>query len=225
MKFVFMGDSTMQENSQKTYPQVGWPQALPLFFDEKIEYRNFAKNGCSTKSFIDKGYFNNAIESLSEGDYCFIEFGHNDQKEYDKTRYTNYDEYQKNLRLMIDEVRNKKAIPVLLTSIYRRCFNENGKLELNNHLDYPKKMIELANKLDVLVIDMTSLTFELIESLGIDNSKRLFMNFEPGIYDNYLCGKEDNTHLRFDGAYYISKLFVQELIKINHPLCKYLKGV
>ena len=43
MRILIMGDSTMQQNFASTYPQVGWPQALPLFLNNKVEILNFAR--------------------------------------------------------------------------------------------------------------------------------------------------------------------------------------
>ncbi len=52
MKFIFIGDSLRQENDSSTYPQEGWPRERKGFYPE-IYRVNLAKNGRSTKSFLD----------------------------------------------------------------------------------------------------------------------------------------------------------------------------
>lgn len=219
MKLIFMGDSTMQNNDANTYPQVGWVQALPLFILEDIKIVNFAKNGCSTKSFIDLGLFNKVLSAIEDGDYCFIQFGHNDAKEDNPMRYTNPNTtYKENLRYFIQEICKRNATPILLTSIYRRKFDELGKIKPNVHLGYPQSMIEVGEETNTFVIDMCSLTKEYFASLGDEGSKHLFMNFQAEMYENYPLGLNDDSHLRFDGAYAISKIFVKEILKRNHYL-------
>lgn len=223
MKIILMGDSTMQTNDATTYPQVGWGQMLSLFFKSDVRILNFAKNGCSTKSFYDLGLFNKVLEEIEEGDYCFIQFGHNDQKKDNPLRYTSKDgTYKTNLSFYIDEIRQKKGIPILLTSIYRRYFDDNKQILEEVHQGYPEAMKEVAGNEKVLVLDICSLSKELLSRLGDENSKRLFMIFPSGLYENYPQGMNDNTHLRSDGAFLMAKLVVDELKKINHPLTAYL---
>lgn len=219
MKLVFLGDSTMQNNDANTYPQVGWVQALPLFILDDIKIVNFAKNGCSTKSFIDLGLFRKALLTIDSGDYCFIQFGHNDAKEDNPLRYTEPNTtYKENLRFFIRQIKELGATPILLTSIYRRKFDENGNIKPNVHLGYPQAMIEVGEETDTFVIDMCSLTKDYLQSLGDEASKRLFMNFPAGQYENHPLGLTDDSHLRFDGAYVIAKIFIKEILKRNHYL-------
>lgn len=217
MKLIFMGDSTMQTNDANTYPQVGWVQALSLFILEDIKIVNFARNGCSTKSFIDLGLFEKVLAAIEVGDYCFIQFGHNDAKEVNPMRYTNpKTTYKENLRLFIQAIQERGATPILLTSIYRRQFNESNVIKSNNHLGYPQAMMEVGEETNTFLIDMCSLTKEHLQNLGDDGSKRLFMNFKEGMYENYPLGLHDDSHLRFDGAYDVSKIFIKEILRHNH---------
>ena len=218
MRIILLGDSTMQYNDASTYPQMGWGQMLPLFFDKTVEIKNYAKNGCSTKSFIDLGIYDLAINEVKEGDYVVIQFGHNDQKVDNPLRYTTpFGTYQENLRKMASDVITKGAIPIFCTSIYRRFFDANV-IRDNVHGPYPKAMIEVAKELKVLCIDMCSITKQLYAKLGDIESKKFFMIFDQGKYEHYPNGMYDNTHLRADGAYEMAKIFTEELKKINHPL-------
>jgi lysophospholipase L1-like esterase len=223
MKIILMGDSTMQTNDASTYPQVGWGQMLSLFFKSDVQIMNFAKNGCSTKSFYDLGFFNKALAEVEAGTYCLIQFGHNDQKVDNPLRYTDKDTtYKTNLSFYIDEIRQRKGIPVLLTSVYRRYFDDHQRIMDDVHQGYPEAMMEVAWQESVLILDICQLSKDLLTRLGDDSSKRLFMIFPPGLYEHYPQGMNDNTHLRSDGAFLIAKMVVDELERINHPLKKYL---
>ncbi len=211
-RIVTLGDSTMQFNNFSKFPQTGWPQALDRFV--KVPIINFARNGRSTKSFIDQGLFEKALEEIKEDDLVLIEFGHNDLKKNDPLRYTEaYGSYQENLKFMAFEVLKKKAKVILLTSITERVF-ENGVL-LKTHGEYPNAVIDLAkqNKLDY--IDLFERTREIVLAEGEEKSKRFYMNFEGGLYKNKEDGLTDNTHLRYDGAFMVATCFYEEMKKLN----------
>ena len=51
-----MGDSTMADKDlSKGNPERGWGQRLPSHLDTMVTVCNYAQNGRSTKSFIDRG--------------------------------------------------------------------------------------------------------------------------------------------------------------------------
>lgn len=210
----------MHQNDASTYPQQGWGEALGMFFD--CEILNFAMNGCSTKSFIDLGYAKKAIDSSSRGDWVIIQFGHNDEKD-DPLRHTDpYTTYQKNLSYLLDQFRRRGVNVIFCTSISRRIFN-GDKIE-DTHGDYPNAMIDLASRLGVECIDLCSLTKKKFEEFGEKFTTSYFMIFGPNDYPNYPEGKFDNTHLRWEGAYLIASMFVNELKRIDSPLRDKLKS-
>ncbi len=219
MRILFLGDSTMQLNDASTYPQVGWPQGLDHRFQEDVEIYNLAKNGRSTKSFIEEGLFDEALSLIDKNSYVVIEFGHNDEHTHQKERYTRpFAEYKDNLIFMEIKIREKGGKVLFLTPIYRRHFLEDGTLYPYEHDQYQQAMMEVAKQLNCPYIDMCSLTKRAIEQMGDEQSKSCFMNFEEGIYTNYPEGKSDNTHLRKKGANLISAIFIAEIIKMNHPI-------
>lgn len=214
-KIYLIGDSTCQNNDETTFPQTGWGQVFHKIVKDEYEVINLAKNGRSTKSFIDEGLFKIVDDSIKADDYLFIQFGHNDEKD-DPNRHTDpFTSYQDNLLYFIDAARNKGAIPVLLSSIYRRHFDENGKIIEKVHLQYPQACQELASREKVIFIDMCKCTKESLIKIGDERSKSLFMYFDEGIYTNYPNGKKDNTHLRYEGAMWIINLLKEEMKKDN----------
>ena len=217
MDIYMMGDSTMKFNNYYSYPQCGWGQGLELFVKEDIRIYNYAENGRSTKSFIDEGRFDKILSRIKPGDYVICSFGHNDEKEYDKLRYTRpFYEYQDKLQYFAKEVEKKKANIVFATSITRHQF-ENGKC-INSHGDYPKAMLEFCNKNNYTCIDLNKLTMDLYTSLGEEKTKGYHMIFDSNKFSNYPDGKDDHSHLVLDGAVTVAYLFVKEISKTNDPI-------
>ncbi len=213
-RIVTLGDSTMQFNNQFKYPQTGWPQALERFLKPNCPILNFARNGRSTKSFIEQGLFADALKEIKEDDLVLIEFGHNDLKKEDPLRYTTpYGTYQENLKFMVEEIQKKNAKVILLTSITERKFKD-GEL-LKTHGEYPQAVKALAQKLQVPCIDLFEKTREVVQKEGEELSKRFYMNFEAGLYESKLDGSNDDTHLRYEGAFMVADCFYKEMIKLK----------
>lgn len=216
VKIYYAGDSTVKENNFSSFPQTGMGQAFTLFIKKNVRMVNCAQNGRSTKSFIDEGRLSSIEKSICAGDYLFIQFGHNDEKP-DEARHTDaFGSYQENLKKFVDVARSKGAYPLLITPIYRRLFQENKKyLQEKTHKDYPLACIELAKRLNVPVVDMTTLTKNAIEAAGYEASKEWFMHVPVGKYDHFPNGKEDDSHLRYEGAFRFSKILADEIAKIG----------
>ncbi len=94
------GDSTVKTYEEDQYIG-GWGQFLELFLGEKIVVKNAAHGGRSSRSFINEGRLfdipgssytfsqnggNSIGDEIKEGDYLFIQFGHND----DASKLSNY---------------------------------------------------------------------------------------------------------------------------------------
>ena len=218
-----IGDSTMANKpTENGNPERGWGQMLPLFFNDNITVDNRAVNGRSTKSFINEKRWDTIYKVLKPGDYVFIQFGHNDQKEKDSTRYTNpHTAYRHNLIRFVNEARAKGAIPVLFSSIVRRNFNEKGVL-ISTHGDYPLETRLVAQEYKVPFIDMEYYTELLEQSYGPEKSKNLHLHFKAGEIPFYKDDKADDTHLSIKGATEIAKIAVEELKKNKLSIVKYI---
>lgn len=202
----YIGDSTVQFNKIDTYPQTGMSQVLPLFTAEGVQVHPHGKNGRSTKSFLDEGRFAPVREGLSEGDFLLIQFGHNDEKIQDPSRYTEpFGAYQENLRYFIAEARKKGAYPVLITPIARRLFAPDGTFLPGSHGDYPEAMRQLGKQEQVPVADLTALTEAYLAELGDEASKPLFV------------WPVDNTHLKPEGAIKMVSFLAQQLEQMGKP--------
>jgi len=219
-----IGDSTManKENPDKN-PEHGWGQVLNQFFTAGVEIQNHAMNGRSSKSFRTEGRWNTVEKQLKKGDFVIIQFGHNDQKVKDSTKFTNpYTQYRANLERYVRETRAKGAIPILMTSIVRRNFNENGVL-IDTHKEYPLVVRMVANDMNVPFVDMQLLTEQLEIAYGPENSKKLHLHFKEGEEPYYPKGKDDDTHLSKLGADLEAKLAADSLKNMKTGLEKFIK--
>lgn len=219
-----IGDSTManKKGTAEENPERGWGQALQQYFKPEVKVENHAVNGRSSKSFIEEGRWDKVLETLGDGDYVLIQFGHNDQKYKDPKRYTNpTTTYYHNLARFVQETRNKGATPILLTSIVRRKFNEFGTLE-DTHGLYPLIVRQVANDLEVFFVDHLYETENIVRELGEEPSKEIYLWYEAGEHERWPDGKQDNTHLSPKGADLYAKIVVDAIEASRLPLREYI---
>jgi lysophospholipase L1-like esterase len=201
------GDSTMSIKEIKAYPETGWGMPFAYFFDSTVSIKNIAKNGRSTKTFISEKLWDNIEKNLQEGDYVFIQFGHNDESKEKVGRYTTPEEYKANLVKFITETRAKKGNPILLTPVSRRKFKDT--LQIETHEIYSRLVREVASEQHVPLIDLDAKSIQLYQKLGVENSKLLFMQLKAGEHPNYPDGRDDNTHFNELGARLIAEIVLQ----------------
>lgn len=115
-----IGDSTMATKIPAAFPETGWGMPLSTFFDSTVVVDNRARNGRSTRTFLAENRWQPVVETLHQGDYVFIQFGHNDESESYPNRYTPVPDYRRNLIRFVTETRGKGATPILLTPVTRR---------------------------------------------------------------------------------------------------------
>lgn len=197
-RVFYIGDSTVQCNRIDTWPQCGMGQVFSLFLRPEIRVFNHARNGRSTKSFYEEDLWLPVENALRPGDFLLIQFGHNDEKSEDATRYTTPAQYADNLSAYAQAALAKGALPVLITPLTRRQFV--GDMLTQSHGAYPDAVRHLAAAEHLPLIDLTAASRALVERLGEPASRALYMFFPAGQYANYPEGKQDNTHLRSLGA-------------------------
>lgn len=241
---VYMiGDSTMANKSLDAGNQErGWGHVLGGYFTEDVRVENHAVNGRSSKSFIDEGRWDAVVNKIRPGDYVFIQFGHNDEKADPKRHTDPGTTFDENLRKFVRETRAKGGIPVLFNSIVRRNFGANpqavaaddvrseqsddivdGDTLVDTHGKYLDSPRNVAREMGVTFIDLNKATKELVESMGVEGSKELFMWIPKGVSPACPKGRQDNTHLNVYGARKVAKLAVQAIEKQIPELGKYVR--
>lgn len=217
------GDSTAATKQPDKKPETGWGERLPDFFGEEVQFHNAAHNGRSSKSFIHEGRLQQVADSIREGDYFFIQFGHNDEKPNEDLYTEPSTTYKAFLTQYIEVARKAGAYPVLLTSIHRRAFDEAGRIK-DSHGSYPPAVRELAAQLKVPLIDMTERSRKLLEETGEEPSQAFFLWLKPGENANYPDGVQDNTHFSENGAKEMARLVAEGIRELHlQPLANLLK--
>ncbi len=220
-RVFLIGGSTMA-----SYPPervlVGWGQVFPAHFKDATMVQNHGRSGRSSKSFIDQGLWAKVIGEIAKGDYLIIQFGTNDTKVDDPSRYTEpRGSYRANLERFIREVRAKGAFPLLATSVVRRSWSEAGRFEVAPS-EWQDVTREVAAAMDVPLLDLRARTEELECTLGPEGSKALHLYLPAGKYDAYPKGAADNTHYCEFGARQVARLAAQEIRRLQLPLARWL---
>lgn len=212
-----IGDSTLANKAIRAYPETGWGMPFVYFFDSTVTVENHAVNGRSTKSFMEENRWQPVVDQLNEGDYVFIQFGHNDEVPSKVGRYTTPDEFKANLTRYVVDTRDNNANPVLLTPVARRKFDEEGKI-VGTHDEYSEIVRTVAREQKVPLIDLDQKSQALLQQLGDAPSKMLFNFLEPGEHPNYPQGSADNTHFNELGARKMAELVLAEIRTLGLPL-------
>ncbi len=212
----------------------GYGMRLGEYLNDKVTITNLAISGRSSKSFLKEKNYTTLKDSIKEGDYLIIGFGHNDQKA-EEARYTNpngdvtdstsfkYHLYEYYIKIAIDA----GATPILCTPIVRR--SSGGSYSGSNiHQtstktgypggDYSEAIRQLGEEKGVTVIDLTTITKNLLTGLPSDQSASLY-SWEK----SKTATSVDNTHINAYGAQIVARLLCEELIKTECTLKNYVK--
>lgn len=204
---VYMaGDSTVQTYDEYWKPEAGWGQMIPRFFTDNVLFKNHAIGGRSSKTFITEGRLDEVLRAIKPGDYFFVQFGHNDATISVPERYASVPDYKTYLKTYVNGARQRGATPVLVTPMGRRSFNaETGKFNVS-FPEYVAGMKEVAQELDVKLVDLSTLSIAYYDSIGPEAAKSVFLHTEPGIYTAWPNGSADDTHFQEYGAIQIARL-------------------
>jgi lysophospholipase L1-like esterase len=216
---VFLaGDSTVTD--QVNEPWAGWGQMLPRFLGPDVAVSNQAESGLALQSFDSQKRLEKILSMMKPGDYLFIQFGHNDQK--DKREGAGpFTTYKQELGAFVRAARDKGGIPVLVTPMERRRFSRDGKPETTLE-DHAKAVRQVGDEMDVPVIDLHAMSLELYAALGPEGTKKAFVFYAAGSLPGTDQELKDNTHHNNYGGYELARCVV-EGIKLKVPaLAKHL---
>jgi lysophospholipase L1-like esterase len=203
---ILAGDSTVTDQPHEPYNS--WGQMLPRFFTPDVAVANYAESGESLKSFTGARRIDKIMSVIKPGDYLFVQFGHNDQK--DKAPGAGaFTTYADALRKYVAMAREHKAKAVLVTPVSRRSFGPDGKKIVNNLGDFPEAVRRVAKELTVPLIDLNEMSHPFYEAMGPDKSK---WAFAPG----------DNTHHNNYGSYELARCVVEGIRRAVPDLAKHL---
>ncbi len=192
---VLAGDSTVTDHA-------GWGTGFSGSFRDHVTVTNLAKGGRSSKSFRDEGWWQQVLDA--EPDYVVIQFGHNDIPGKGPERETDAaTTFRENLARYVDEARDVGATPILVTSLERRRWTDDGQWARETLAEYAEATRAVAGEKDVTLIDLHAQSIDVYKSLGPEAVKDL-----SPIEDD---GKVDETHLNDWGGKLIGNMVADML--------------
>jgi lysophospholipase L1-like esterase len=200
-----LGDSTVCDQPREPYSS--WGQMLTRFFGPGVAVANHAESGESLRSSLGARRLDKVLSLIKPGDYLFIQYGHNDQKEKGEGVGA-FTTYKADLKTFVVEARKRGATPALVTSVNRRNFNEQGK-GYSTLGDYPEAVRQVAKEENVALIDLNVMSKTFYEALG---PQRSAMAFKEG----------DGTHHNNYGAYELARCVVEGIRANNLGVAKFL---
>ena len=172
-----------------------------------------AANGRSSKSFIDEGRWAEAL--AKRGQYYLIQFGHNDEPGKGPERETDpKTTYRANMARYVDDVRAIGAKPILITSLVRRLYKEDGTIR-TTQTPYVEAVRALAAEKHVPLVDLHAISLADAENAGDD----VWADLSPR--DDK--GQVDRTHLNAKGSEVVGRMVVDALRRIVPELAPYLR--
>ena len=220
IKIYLIGDSTMADKRVSEYPETGWGMPFHYFFNTDAVVDNRAMNGRSTRTFIAEGRWDAVMKELQQGDYVFIQFGHNDEVPT-KRSYTPPKDFEANLVKFVTDSKSKGAFPILITPVSRRSFDATGHI-MDTHKQYAELVRQAAAETHTPLIDLDKESADLLNEWGVERSKDLFDYAAPGEHPNYPKGKEDNTHFNELGARKMAEIVLHDIQRLQLPLAAYI---
>jgi len=214
------GNSTVVDQDKE--PWAAWGQMFPRFLvPGKVVVANYAESGETLKAFKRENRLEKIWSMAKSGDYLFIEFTHNDQKP-GGNHLDPFTTYKETLKEWITEARNRKMVPVLVTSMHRRNFDAEGHI-VNTLLEYPEAMRQTAREEKAALIDLNAMSKILYEAWGPEESVRAFVHYPANTFPGQTSKLEDNTHFNPYGAYELASCIVSSIRKQHLPLEKFVR--
>ena len=212
MTIYICGDSTAASYKPEQAPIMGWGQALgELLPGARVENRAMA--GRSTKSFLSEGRLQKIETEIQPGDLMLIQFTHNDVNELVWRHTDPWTSFYHNLEIFVDTAILHGARPVLLTPICLRSWRD-GRLQ-ESHGEYPEAVRVLAAQRNVPLIDLYEKSTALVRKMGDEESKKLYLHVEPGVYPAYPNGNMDDTHTKRAGAEAYAQVVAEALRELG----------
>lgn len=205
---AIIGDSTVCEFPEGDNRR-GWGQYIHEYMDDSVVVLNKARSGRSTKTFIQQGLWKEVLDQNPA--WVLIQFGHNDSHAPENPESTDADtDYADYLRRYVDETRAAGAVPVLITPMHRRKFDDEGKLK-DTLLPYANAMKKVALEKKVALVDLHTASGELFLKLGPAGSAEM------------ANAADDQTHFNEKGARAMADLVMQQLTQVEPSLKSCIK--
>ena len=212
--FWMLGDSIMATYDPNETSRVGWGSIIEEYFNDVTVHNENAKPGYGLKKAVSAWNLNNVLCNVKNGDYVFISYAHNDSKPENADAYLAPDTdgaYQQYLTRYAEAVRARGAQPIFVTSVERLQYNDNGTSK-NTLKVYADSMKEVAEILNVPVIDLNTATNNALNTLQYSGASRY-----------YMVSENDTTHLTSEGAAWVCDMVLDGIRALELPIQNLIK--
>jgi lysophospholipase L1-like esterase len=222
--FYIIGDSTVKNgDGTGKNNHMGWGTVITPFFDTtKIDIRNHAIGGRSSRTFITDGRWDIILATLKKADYVIMQFGHNDASPLDDTARARgtikgigddsteiYNPIRKvkevvhsygwYMRRFVKDTKAKGAIPIVCSLIPRDNWKD-GKV-IRSADSYGLWAKQIAEQEGAYFVDLNELIAAKYEEMGEQEAHKFF--------------QVDHTHTNLEGAKLNAEIVAKALKKIN----------
>lgn len=205
-----LGDSTVADQLREPY--ASWGQMLTALFKPTVAVANHAQSGETLRDSLARRRLDKILSALQPGDTVLLQFGHNDQKQQ-KDGSGNAQTYQAELRTHAQAILARGGVPVVLSSMERRNFDEQGRIK-PSLTEYADAARAVARDMKLAFIDLNAMSQQLYAALGPERSQAA----HP--LNN---GKLDNTHHNNYGAMALARLVALGLRQAGVPVAAQLR--
>lgn len=212
------GDSTVVDQDKE--PWAAWGQMLPVFFGPGISIANNAESGETIKSFVGERRLAKVESVWKRGDYLLVQFAHNDQKP--GAGFVSIPEYKQIMERYISDARAKGVTVILVTSMNRRNFDADGKIQMTLG-EYPQATRGVATQEHLGLIDLNAMSKTLFEAMGDTGTLKAFVRYPANTFPDQPQELKDDTHFNSYGAYELARCVVQSIRDQKLPLASYLR--
>ena len=219
------GDSTVQTYTADYAPQAGWGQMLDRFLTDGVTVKNHAIGGRSTKNFISQGRLDEVLRQVKPGDYLVVQFGHNDNSYGVDDRYAGPADYANYLRTFVDGAIQRGATPIVVTPVSRLSVNATTGAFNVSFPEYVAAATQLAAEEGVPLVDLSTLSREYLDSIGVEAAKSVFLHVPAGVYPGRPNGTVDDTHFQEYGAIQLARLVAGAVKELDIPLADLVEEV
>ncbi len=213
-----VGDSTVTNYKASVYPQTGWGQVFGSFFDaSRVAVNNAAIGGRSSKTFIQEGRLDALDGVVKQGDFLFIQFGHNDRYFGSKAREVPFDSLSYYLKQYLDKAKAWGATPVLVSPMMMNTYPRNvfsSTYSTKSEYNVRELMESLSAEYGIPFVDLNLKSYNFAKNQNADYiSRYIFKYFLPGEYPNYPDGviNDGTTHFQESGSLAHAEWILDEL--------------
>ncbi|MDB6171890.1 MAG: hypothetical protein JWL59_1201 [Chthoniobacteraceae bacterium] len=213
---VLAGDSTVTDNA-------GWGKGFANATKDDVQVINVARGGRSSSSFIKESSWKKVLDMRP--DYVLIQFGHNDQPGHGERATDPQTTYRQYMTQYVEEAIAADIKPVLVTSLSRRTWRADGKI--NPQLEpWADAVKAIAAEKNVPLIDLHALSIAEYEKMGKEGVLEIspLKNADPTNPSADTSGQQvDGTHLNEKGSRIFGRMVAHELKKVVPNLAPHIE--